>query len=86
MLQELISDQNLLFFTFHAFIIGASIGYFIAYSAIKNFRKQLKNQAKAYDELMESMHASSGMRKSTEKGLHVIRMNTNNKKVSGYAF
>lgn len=84
MLQELFADQNFLFFIFHAFLIGAVIGYLIARKNIKKIKGKLKSQSRAYDELMNSLQSSSQNTQSST--LHVIRMNTDTKKVSGLAY
>ncbi len=84
MLQELFADSNFLFFTFHAFLIGATIGYLIARQAIKKIKSKLKSQSKAYDELMNSLDVHSN--KAQSGNMHVIRMNTDVKKVSGLAY
>jgi len=84
MLQELLTDQTFLFFTFHAFLFGATLGYFIARQTVRKIKGKLKSQSRAYDELMNSVQASS---KNTHSGqMHVIRMQTDTKKVSGLAY
>ncbi len=84
MLQELIADSNFLFFTFHTFLIGATRGYLIARQTINKVKGKLKSQSKAYDELMNSLDVPS--KKSHSGNMHVIRMNTDAKKVSGLAY
>jgi hypothetical protein len=86
MLQELLSDQHLLFFTFHAFIIGASIGFFVAYSIIQKFKKQLKNQVRAYEDLVDSFNTTDKIHETRREKMHVVRMDTPVKKVSGLAY
>jgi hypothetical protein len=84
MLQELFADSNFLFFTFHAFLIGATLGYLIARQTINKIKSKLKSQSKAYDELMNSLDVHS--KKALSGNMHVIRMNTEVKKVSGLAY
>lgn len=84
MLQELFADQNFLFFIFHAFLIGAVIGYLIARKSINKIKGKLKSQSRAYDELMNSLEST--YQKTQATGMHVIRMNTDAKKVSGLAY
>ena len=84
MLQELFADSNFMFFTFHAFLIGATLGYLIARQTINKIKNKLKSQSKAYDELMNSLDVQS--KKAHSGTMHVIRMNTEVKKVSGLAY
>lgn len=84
MLQQLFADSNFLFFTFHAFLIGATIGYLIARQTINKVKGKLKSQSRAYEELMNSLDVPS--KKAQSGNMHVIRMNTNERKVSGLAY
>jgi positive regulator of sigma E activity len=87
MLQEIIADQNILFFSFHAFILGAVLGCLISYKAIKKLKRKLRSQSREYDQLMNSINATSERPTiSNNTHLHVIRMDTSDKKVSSLAY
>ena len=86
MLQEFLSDQDLLFFTFHAFAIGTLLGYLVSYRIIKQIKRKLRSQSKAYEQLLNSFDTTPATLASSKKHLQVIRMDTDNKKVSGLAY
>jgi hypothetical protein len=86
MIQQILADQNVMFFLIHAFLIGGLIGYFAASRATKRFKKKLRNQSKAYDELMNSLQTSAPEKKYGGNYMEVIRMDKYSKKVSGMAY
>jgi hypothetical protein len=86
MLQQILADQNLMFFLFHAFLIGGLMGYFIASRTTQNFKKKLKSQSKAYEELMNSLETSAPEKKHGGNYMEIIHMNQYPKKVSGMAY
>jgi hypothetical protein len=86
MLQQILADQNLMFFLFHAFLVGGLMGYFIASRTTQNFKKKLKSQSKAYDELMNSLESTAPEKKYGGNYMEVIRMEKYPKKVSSMAY
>jgi hypothetical protein len=54
MLKELLSNDNFIFIAVHAFLIGIAIGVTVCYQIIRNIKKQLVSQSKAYEDLLQS--------------------------------
>jgi hypothetical protein len=86
MLQQILADQHVLFFLFHAFLIGGLIGYYVASRTTQHIKKKLKSQSKAYDELMNSLDSTAPEKKYGGNYMEIIRMDKYPKKVSGIAF
>ncbi len=86
MIQQIFADQNVMFFLIHAFLIGGLTGYFAASRATKQYKKKLRSQSKAYDELMNSLQTSAPEKKYGGNYVEVIRMDKYSKKVSGMAY
>ena len=86
MLQQILADQNVMFFLIHAFLIGGITGFFAASRATKRFKKKLRSQSKAYEELMNSLETSAPEKKHGGNYMEIIHMNQYPKKVSGMAY
>lgn len=86
MLQQILADQDLLFFLFHAFLIGSILGYFIANRNAKKIKKQLKSQSEAYEQLMNSLETFAPDKKYGGNYMDVIKMDQYPKKVSGLTY
>ena len=85
MLQVLLSDQTLWYVAFHTFAIGAILGFLISYRTIHKMKRKLRSQSKAYQQLLDGINATPKGSNTEGKDLQVIRMDTGNRKVSGFA-
>jgi hypothetical protein len=87
MLKEFISDDNFIFFTTHAFLIGMTLGITVCYFIIRNLKKDLHSQTKAYEELLQSTSVEFPPvnQERPKKHLQVIRMEKEEVQVAGLA-
>ncbi len=87
MLKELLSDDNFIFFTTHAFLIGMTLGITVCYFIIRNMKKALLSQTKAYEELLQSTSVEFPpvKQEKSKKHLQVIRMDNEEIQVAGLA-
>jgi hypothetical protein len=87
MLKELLSDDNFIFFMTHAFLIGMTLGITVCYFIIRNMKKALHSQTKAYEELLQStsLEFPPVKQEKTKKHLQVIRMEKKDGRVTGLA-
>ena len=86
MLQQILSDANLLFFISHAFIIGAILGFIISKVVNRDIKQKLKSQSKAYEDLMNSLESAAPEKKYGGNYMQVIHMEAGKKKVSGLSY
>jgi uncharacterized protein YneF (UPF0154 family) len=83
MLQQIISDPNIIFIVSHALLIGVVAGYFFANIVTRSLRKKLRSQSQAYEDLMNSIESTPPEKSHSAAHLQVIRMDTTTQKVSG---
>jgi len=87
MLKEFLSDENFIFIAVHAFLIGIAIGVTVCYQIIRNVKKKLASQAKAYEDLLQStsIEFPPVRQQSRRKNLEVVHMENEQIKVAGLA-
>lgn len=87
MLKEFLSDENFIFIAVHAFLIGIAIGVTVCYQIIRNVKKKLASQAKAYEDLLQStsIEFPPVRQQSRRKNLEVVHIENEQIKVAGLA-
>ncbi len=87
MLKEFLSDDNFIFIAVHAFLIGIAIGVTVCYQIIRNIKRKLHSQAKAYEDLLQStsIEFPPVRQVSKRKKLEVVHLENENIQVASLA-